>query len=237
MINQEKYSFNHLQKKDKKWILNAIMQKSSIKNEENQNLGMILVEHYEYFKLTKTKLYELLLQCNLDEFDNCGWNLIIYVLSNNNNHRLFLNTKQIESLLNICDINQITPLNWTVFNYLIINNEREKIYLTNKQIQNIWQKCDLKNQEKTFQNFVQKSYDLQWQKISLLVNKESEDNMYEKHINYLLNDLNFQVNDKMKSWLIENNFEQVLQKIEVINTYKNLHHHLNKQDIYKKTKI
>jgi hypothetical protein len=237
MINQEKYNLNYLQKEDTKWIVNAIMQKSSIKNEENQNLGMILIEHYKDFKLTPKKLYNLLLKCNLDEFDNCGWNLMIYVLVKNNTNHLLLNNKQIDSLLNVCDINQITPLSWTVFNYLIINNERENINLTNTQIQHIWQKCDLKNQEKTFQNFVQQSYDIQWQKISLLVNKQSEDNMYEKYIDYLLNDLSFQVNDKMKNWLIENNFGQVLQKIEAINIYKNLHHHLNQKDIYKKTKI
>jgi hypothetical protein len=193
------------------------------KEEANQKILEIMNQD-DLLSSEKIHLFkELMVQCNLTIKDKRSYTPLMFALQYNQTQNLHLTTEDFNYLIKNSDLKQQDrdKDGWTAIMFALVYHQEENLNLSIQQFQTMYKPLTEEQQQSIFQYLIIKNY------------KNNNQNIEE--INLLLYDLRFQIDKYMRDWLLENDYQEILQRIEKRDVFFQLHQEV--QGIDKKEKM
>jgi ankyrin repeat protein len=188
---------------------------------------------------------KLIHQCDLNIRNNLGYTILMFSFIFNSLKNLNLSTEQWDYLLEHSDLNQQDYNNCNPFMYFLKNNQINKLNLTKNQLNYLIQHSDLTQQDIHGWNplmlafYNNQSFDIlgktQLKNMYVLLTEEqkqktftniiqySENDLEKEKIYFLIYDCQFQIDKRMIDWLLENDYQNILDMIEKRDVFSQLH--------------
>ena len=149
-----------------------------------------------------------------------NYNIIIYAIKYHQSENLNFNEEQWDYIIQNSDLTQQDKDGWTPLLFALVYHQEQNVNFSKKQLRVMYYALTEVQQQNTFQNFIQQNYNNQ---------------KYIEQINLFLYDLQFQPNEKTIKWLQENQYKDILKRIEKRNLWIQLQKKINQ--VEKKEKM